>query len=83
MLDLLASVPADGEACDRDNRVGVKARIAISGSSRGDVFICIDNPLGGRRAGGATREMTVTAQDNLATAMASLWNEVRDADVAA
>jgi uncharacterized protein (DUF58 family) len=83
MLDLLASVPADGQACDWNNRVSLQARISISGSASGDVQIRIDNPLGGRRAGGASREIMVATRDDLAYAMANLWNEVRDADVAA
>lgn len=83
MLDALASVPADGEACEPIRRVGSQATIVISGSVRGEVLIRIDNPRGGRRAGGATHEIIIANHDDLATAMAGLWKEVRDANVAA
>ncbi len=83
MLDALASIPIDGESCERINLGSTRARIVISGSSSGEVLVQISNPLGGRRAGGATREISLGLNDHLAVAMANLWKEVRDVDVAA
>lgn len=82
ILDALASVPLDGEDCVLPNSVGVKAKIVISGSGD-DVTVRIDNPLGGRRAGGASRMLTIGRHDDMGAAIANLWQEVRDADVAA
>ncbi|TWU17079.1 DUF58 domain-containing protein [Allorhodopirellula heiligendammensis] len=83
MLDALASVPLDGEPCELNQRVLSRASVTISGASCGSVFVCIANPLGGRRAGGATREVAIGPHADLAAAIAVLWKEVRDADVAA
>lgn len=83
MLDALASVPVDGEPCQRINFSSKQGRIVISGSARGEVIVQISNPLGGRRAGGATREIVIGPADQLAVAIANLWKEVRDVDVAA
>jgi uncharacterized protein (DUF58 family) len=88
ILDALALVPADGVSClwnhrvDAQSRTGTHARILVSGSENGDIRVRLDNPLGGRRAGGATREMVITPEENLGIQIASLWNEVRDADAA-
>ncbi|EMI22479.1 protein containing DUF58 [Rhodopirellula maiorica SM1] len=83
MLDALAGVPVDGEPCEPIHRANAKARIGISGSASGEVVIQIQDPLGSRRAGGATREIFIGLRDDLATAIAGLWKEIRDADVAA
>ncbi len=84
MLDELASVPIDGEPCESiKSQIGTQARIVVSGSENGDVLVRIDNPLGGRRAGGATRLIIIAPGDDLPIAISKLWNEVRDADVAA
>ncbi len=83
MLDTLASVPVDGEPCERNQPIGSHASVTISGATGGDVVIRIANPMGGRRAGGAVRQIVIAADADLAIAIATLWKEVRDADVAA
>ncbi|GAA4451595.1 DUF58 domain-containing protein [Novipirellula rosea] len=83
MLDALASVPVDGEACRCTTRGSANASIHISGSTNGSVLVTIDNPRGGRRAGGAVREIVIGPREDLAAAMTDLWREVRDANVAA
>ncbi|TWT84566.1 hypothetical protein CA13_60460 [Planctomycetes bacterium CA13] len=83
MLDALASIPINGEPCEQISLGSARVRMVISGSSSGKVLVQINNPLGGRRAGGAIREILLGHSDHLATAMANLWKEVRDVDVAA
>ena len=83
MLDALASVPIDGSICQPIAAASNRARIVVTGSESGDAVIQIDNPTGGRRAGGSSRRIVVRPSEDLALAMSNLWKEVRDADVAA
>ncbi|WP_146455880.1 DUF58 domain-containing protein [Rubripirellula tenax] len=83
MLDALASVPVDGETCQPMIPAVSKASITVTGSADGEVAIRISDPQGGRRGGGKTREIVVAMDDDLGIALASLWQEVRDARSAA
>lgn len=83
MLSALASVPVDGEECPGSTPNSTHASLRISGSTNGNVLVTIDKPRSGRRAGGAIREIVIGPREDLATAMANLWREVRDADLAA
>jgi len=83
MLDALSSVPVDGEECHWKLPASTHASISISGSTGGDVLVTINNPLGGRRAVSGEREILIGPGEDLTTAMADLWREVRDVDAAA
>jgi hypothetical protein len=83
MLNALASVPVDGEDCRWNPPTSTAASIRITGSPSGSVLATIFNPSGGRRAGGGFREIVIDRHEDMAIALANLWREVRDADVAA
>ena len=83
MLDALASVPIDGQLCHWGEPSGTHASIRVSGANDGNVTVAIDNPSGGRRAGGAIRKIMIGRHEDLATAIADLWRGGRDVDVAA
>ena len=83
MLDALARIPANGEDCSWNAPTGTTASVRISGSPDGSVRVTIFKPGGSRQAGGGTREFVINRHDDMATALASLWQEVRDANLAA
>ncbi len=91
-LDALARIAADGVTCQRNafqsnacQRSGTSSavRIDVTGASDGGVLVRIIHPSGGRRAGGSVREIRIMPHDDISTAIANLWREVRDVDVAA
>ncbi|TWT50921.1 hypothetical protein Pla22_36640 [Rubripirellula amarantea] len=88
MLDALASVPMDGEECRDHVPNHAHASVRITGALNDDtssesVVVTIENPRGGRRAGGNRRQIVIGPREDLQAAMADLWREVRDVAAAA
>ncbi|WP_144060225.1 DUF58 domain-containing protein [Rhodopirellula sallentina] len=82
MLDALADIAIDGEACDPVEPFGNCPNICITGSIHGDVIVRVENPLGCRRGNGNRRQFVFGRHENLSVALAGLWKEVQYATLA-
>lgn len=84
IMDLLADIPADGFA-NLPPRIPVceTASIVVSSNRRGDVTICISDPMVNQRSTGRHTHRVIDRNRGLANGLLSLWAEDRNANLVA
>ena len=84
MMDALAKVPAEGLGEPQpETPLFDRLSVTISSNQKGDVIVCAVDPNANRRLSQHHIHCVVSAEQDLAAQLLSLWPEVRDAHLVA
>ena len=84
MMDALALVPLDGiKASHLPPPSNSATAITIASNSDGDVSVCLSEPTVNPRLRDVHTHRTLSRSDSIEAQLASLWTEVRDANLVA
>ena len=84
MMDALARVPAEGLGEQQpETPLLDRLSVTISSNQNGDIVVCAADPDANRRLSQHHMHRVISAEQDLAFQLLSLWPEVRDANLVA